>query len=223
MNPSYREDRRLTTASATLNPVLSAWIDVAPGGEETAALDCAGCARRGKCCDFQPFVAGFLLGAILEEGGGLPAPSASFHYQPLGMIASAEFRRRHARTPEAERGADLHCVFYDDAHGRCSIWSRRPGECSTYLCTPATEGRARLSARAFAVETAVSQMALAMQGYSAAQIRAQVDFLNSPPDDGLPEGNGARGTDGMFALYRRTWHWARNLGRGDIAALMEGT
>jgi hypothetical protein len=202
----------LTTASASLNPILARWLS--PDSVETAVLDCSSCSRALKCCDFQPFVANFLLGAMLSAGRGLPEAGADFSYQPLGLVPSASFRARHAATPEFERGEDLLCAFYDRASRQCAVWSARPGECSTYLCTPPSEARTRFSERSFAVETGLSQMALALQGFSPREISEQIDFLNTP------EG-GIEAAGDVFEIYRRSWVWAQGLSAKEVAAILE--
>jgi Fe-S-cluster containining protein len=191
----------LTTAYADLNPILARWLSFA---REEAAVDCAGCARAAKCCDFQPFVAGFLLGALLEEGVELPR--GDFHYTPLGLVASQSFRAQHAASTEG-----LACAFFDRENRQCQIWSKRPGECSTYLCTPVTSARGRHSQEVFDLEVGLSQMALVYQGYSADEIAREVDFLNAPS---------LRADDVDPSVYAQAWQWARKLSAVDVQEIL---
>jgi hypothetical protein len=212
----------MTSARANLNPILARWIGESPAQAsrtwETAELDCLACTKKLKCCDFQPFVAGFLLGAVLEEGGTLP-DSPNIVYQPLGLMPTRAYREKHGRTPEAERGEDLLCALYDRDSRRCSIWDKRPGECSTYLCTtPVPPARQQLSQDAFAVEAAVSQMALAHLGFSRDEIFRQVDILNGAADDLLEP---PRDRERMMEIYRAAWAWARGLTRADVISWMK--
>ncbi|MBX3022281.1 MAG: hypothetical protein KF799_11465 [Bdellovibrionales bacterium] len=206
----------MATAHATLNPILRKWLRESLAAE-TVDLDCLGCRKPNKCCDFQPFVANFLLGAILERGGEIPV-STNIIFQPLGLIPSGEFRARHAAREEGRLGQEplLRCSFLS-VEGRCTIWQERPGECSTYLCTPPTASRMARSEEAFALETAVSQMALAYLGFSSDQIAGQIDFLNAPEHGWGP----CPSQDEMFALYRRAWNWARELSSDEVRAWLE--
>ena len=190
-------------SSSTLNSILSRWL--APGPGRPTGPDCGACTRVTKCCDFQPFVANFLLGALLEQGHVLPEGDG-FLKTSLGLVASAQFRRAHA----AGR-AGLACAFY--LEGRCSIWDLRPGECSTYLCDDVTPARSKLSARAFALETALAQMALAMDGFSPRKIARQVDILNDP--------GGGRSEPNVVPIYLRAWAWAQTLSFDDVAPYLE--
>ena len=180
----------------SLNPILARWLDDVP----LVPVDCGACARSSKCCDFQPFVPGFLVGAWLERGGRLPADEWRYRRQPLGLIPSARFR--------ADRDRNV-CAFYD--RGRCGIWAYRPGECSAYSC--AGENHA-FAVRAFGLETNLSQMALIELGIPADAVAAQIDILNDPGQD---LGHAADAED----IYRRSWAWARTLSRADIAAWLE--
>ena len=203
----------MTIASANLNPILARWLGAAT--VETAALDCHNCTRPAKCCDFQPFVANFLLGALLAKGQALPPSGAHFHYTPLGLVPSRHYRDRHAQVAESARGEDLLCAFFDRQLRHCSIWNERPGECSTYLCVTPTAARQNLSERSFALEAGLSQMALAYQGYSGAEISQALEALNQPPPDLVDSVE-------AFALYLRTWDWAQKLTPDDVVAFLEG-
>lgn len=213
----------MTTASATLNAILARWLGDKP--VETANLDCAGCSKVAKCCDFQPFVANFLVGAMLEHEPDVmarllgdvrcqtaaQADGKAFLFLPVGMIPSPAYRARRDTTPEAERGEEFLCAFYDRVTRGCSVWPDRPGECSTYLCTAPNEARAQLSERSFQIEAGVAQMALAELGYSPEQISQQIDFLNQ-----AEQSLGQPPVEEMFALYRKAWAWARSLEREDV-------
>lgn len=184
---------------STLNSILARWLNPEP---ERADVDCTACAKAFKCCDFQPFVANFLCGAVLADGGTLPF-SEKVQGLALGLCASAGFRARH--------GTEF-CSF--NLGGACSIWSRRPGECSVYLCTPAPAARTRRSEDAFRVETAVAQMALVELGFTPREIAAEIDFLNEP---GEPL---ARSRARLLEVYRAAWEWASRLEAADVKAFL---
>ncbi len=161
-------------------------------------LDCAGCLKVGKCCDFQPFIPNYLVGAMLAAGVALPNVG-EHHWQPLGLIPAGSFRERHSRTPEGLRGSDLFCSFFD---GGCSIYKFRPGECRNYFCEGMTDGHHAASIKAFTIETSMAQSALEHLGFPIEAVHAQVDVLNL---QGEPR---PAVTAEMMAIYRGAWAWA---------------
>lgn len=194
-----------------LNPLLRTWLPT--DTPETATVNCRACALPAKCCDFQPFVANFLLGRELA-----PEPSWQVSLQPIGVVATAAFRRAHAArssaapaAPVARTAPAVRCALLSPS-GACTIWNRRPGECSTYLCTPTHPRRQQRSERAFAVEVAVAQMALAHLGFSPRELRRQIDFLNNP-EQVLPEPP----REDLLSIYAFARDWATRLTAEEIA------
>lgn len=167
-------------------------------------LDCLGCAREWKCCAFQPFVANFLLGAYLSEGGDL-LPMRSM-LQPLGMIPGGDYRAKYLQTPELERGEEFLCRFYDRGTRKCGNWKYRPGECSTYFCKPGNFDVQRHSRAVFDHETAVAQMALSELGFESSRIAHQVAYLNDPGFHPV-----SVEFSFLMEIYRRSWEWAKHL------------
>lgn len=190
-----------------LNFILDPMI---PGQKtQIPQLDCVGCAKPLKCCDFQPFVANFLIGAILEENANFLMDGPHL-WQPLGLIPSHEFRAKHARTPAFERGADLACQFFDLGARACTIWRFRPGECSTYFCEGMDEELQKLSGDSFGLETALAQRALFEAGVEIDLVGAQIDLLNEPgPVQKYDEVE-------LRRIYSECWRWARNLRADDV-------
>jgi Fe-S-cluster containining protein len=159
-------------------------------------LDCLGCKKPGKCCDFQPFIPNFLLGAMLHAG--LDLPEAGEHsYQPIGLVPGRSFRERHAKT--SERGSDLLCRFFKD--NKCSVYQYRPSECRNYYCEGMTEIHRLRSQREFDFETKLAQLALRHLGFSDRYINLQIDILNAEVDpepvESVPR-----------ELYRSAFAWA---------------
>lgn len=202
-------------ALSSLNPILARLMPFSFSPEKSA-LDCQGCARPGKCCDFQPFVANFLLGAWLEGGGDLNKfyNAEAISLQPLGMIAAASFRKRHLELAQESRGKYLTCTFFDRTQNQCSIWSYRPGECSTYLCSAENPGRTKLSEQSFKLETALAQMALAHLGYSHHHIARQIDHLNDPLEEMVSVKNAVE-------IYLESWNWVKTVKSADVAGWLE--
>jgi Fe-S-cluster containining protein len=159
-------------------------------------LDCLGCKKTGKCCDFQPFIPNYLLGAILAAGNELPS-AGEHHYQPLGLIPGRSFRERHAQNEV--HGTDLFCQFF--INGKCSIYKFRPSECRNYFCEGMTNVHHLRSRREFDFETRLAQLALRHLGFSDSFISNQIDILNieAEPEagDGIP-----------LELYRSAFVWA---------------
>src|SRR6185312_8190070 len=114
-----------------VNVVLNRWLEDRP--DLVPALDCAACTlalerpsfasrwRSYKCCTFQPFVANFLAGAMLEAGLEALAihPDKALR-QPLGVIPTAGFRELYLTTPEDLRGKEHLCSYFDKTYRRCT-------------------------------------------------------------------------------------------------------
>lgn len=157
-----------------------------------------------KCCDFQPFVPNYLLGAVLAAGGELPEPG-EHQYQPLGLIPGRAYRERHQQTPAELRNETFLCRFFDKATRRCSIYRLRPSECRHYYCDGTGDDAA--SVREFAMETELAQLFLLADGFAKASVDAQIDVLN------LEGEFQACDLNEMREIYRRAWAWA---GQGPI-------
>lgn len=176
-------------------------------------VDCGACAKALKCCDFQPFVANFLVGQILAKGENLPSldPKKAL-YLPIGVVATNAFRTRHAEVVPEQRQADLACGFYDLESRKCKIWFARPGECSTYFCDSLP--RTDLSQNSFEIEVAVAQMALVQQGFSRAEINFQVDAINGERDQ-------TSSPAGLEHVYLTSWKWSQTLKAQDIQSWLK--
>ncbi len=190
-----------------LNSILSRWWP--EGLKAVPVLDCAACTKKWKCCDFQPFLPNFAVGAILEQRPEFEL-SGPHHWQPLGLIPSHEFRERHGRTSPEARERDLVCQFFDPLSRGCGIWEFRPGECSHYFCEGMGAELIRGSESAFAVETALAQKALFALGFGVDQVGEQIDLLNSP--GAFPVYQPAE----LRKIYRECWRWAGNLQGGEV-------
>lgn len=159
-------------------------------------LDCLGCKKPGKCCDFQPFIPNFLLGAMLHLGMELPE-AGEHSYQPIGLIPARSFRERHAAN--AVHGADLMCRFFKN--GKCSVYRLRPSECRNYFCEGMTDVHRLRSQREFDFETRLAQLALRHLGFSDGFIGRQVDVLNLEAEPEIENHS-------LHDLYRSSFAWA---------------
>lgn len=190
-----------------LNSILSRWLSTRP--KALPALDCVACAKKWKCCDFQPFVPNFALGAILEKNPAF-ALTGVHHWQPLGLVPSHEFRARHAATQPEAREPDLVCQFFDKRERRCGIWEFRPGECSNYFCEGMGAELTAASEAAFTIETVVAQRALFELGFAQAEVGEQIDLLNAPGSFR------AYSEVELRSIYSESWRWARNLSADEV-------
>ena len=206
-----------------MNRVIGQWLNPPQG--LAPAVDCANCSRATfepdraarwrdyKCCAFQPFIANFYCGAMLEAGvSPLPA-AAQAVAQPIGVLATREFRNLCDATPDRNRTEAHLCAYYKRESRQCGIWQFRPGECSLYYCTNDDNkaARERWSERAFAFETNVAQMALVYAGFSPGRIAEQVTFLNEPP-------LGLASVSDVLEVYRACWDWVKSQSREDLLA-----
>lgn len=183
----------------SLNIVLSRWLS--NSGIVAPALDCVGCKKVSKCCDYQPFLPNFILGALIERGVKLHATTPQL-WLPIGLVP-----------PQRVREQRNVCVFFNENRS-CSIYQFRPAECSTYFCEGMSDSHKILSQRGFEIETSVVQMALAHLGYSARAIGEQVDRLNDPQT--AQESVAHEPNASLMDLYARAWTWARHLTQEEV-------
>ncbi len=170
-------------------------------------VDCQGCNKLTKCCAFQPFVPNFLLGGFFQSQGAAELPKIkNLVFQPLGAIATLEYRARHDKVSDKENAEDLLCGFYKE--GQCTIWNFRPGECSTYFCDEdmRSQPRQEISERAFRTEIAVAQMALLELGLSHVEIGRQVEACNTSQDfiEKFSDNE-------LLFMYKKSWNWSQGL------------
>lgn len=195
-------------SSSFLNSTLARWSR--PVSLRAPQLDCAGCLKPAKCCAFQPFVPNFLIGAWLERSDALPG-IANVHFHPVGAVACPDYRKRHEAVTSAggEPGADFLCGFFDRERRSCSIWSVRPGECSTYFCDDLrlSEDRQALRNLSFNLEMSVAQMALVELGFAPKEISEQVDLVNGASFAKIYPGQE------ILLMYKKSWEWSQGLSR----------
>lgn len=175
-------------------------------------MDCLNCGRTTKCCAFQPFVPNFLLGGWLDRSEWRENPHV--HFLPIGAVATSAYRRLHAETDS--ENLNLLCGFFNRESRECGIWKFRPGECSVYYCGPISEEREELSRQAFAIESAVAQMALLEMGFSDREIAEQVGAVNG---QWLPSKNFS--VPELSLMYKRAWIWCQTLDSEIINSWME--
>lgn len=129
-----------------LSEFYSHWLSGFEISRPETSVDCSNClmAREGvyrpdlKCCTYSPYVPNFAIGAIVQNGGLLPAHGI---LTPLGLFPSIGAQNSYAFNRAAEsdqRGfgqdRDRLCPFFDTTQLHCSIWNHRPAVCATYFC-----------------------------------------------------------------------------------------
>lgn len=151
-------------------------------------IDCVGCKPRGrqtKCCDFQPFIANFLLGDISL------APQKALLRQlidmrryvlPIGLVASPEYQAWYGGRDQNQPEETRLCAFYDRELKQCGIYRNRPGECSSYYCqsSKGQQGLAQwkaLSEHLFILENGLAQASLLDSGYSIEEIHGFLELI----------------------------------------------
>lgn len=212
--------------SLLLNSILGQWLNVPQAA--APLLDCDICTKslasehsvrwsQFKCCTFQPYIPNFALGKWLAEGGELPNLKFDHSWRPLGLVPGLAYREMYLKTADEERGADLLCAFYDSAHRRCTIWSARPSECSTFFCKGKTKVIEQISRAGFEAETSFAQMALLALNFDEADVWAQVDLLNFENVEGPPPLTRQNAQE----LYLQSWEWARNLTPEEVRECLE--
>ena len=90
-----------------------------------------------KCCTYFPYLPNFGIGMMLEAYPNsrvrLEAASQRGLLLPLGLFASPELEAEMKASPFGQR-SDLLCPFFDSVQMGCSVWTHRPGVCTTYFC-----------------------------------------------------------------------------------------
>lgn len=157
-------------------------------------VPCSTCSKPSKCCDFQPFIPNFTLGALLEKGVDLKLQGSEHFFEPIGLIPAQAFRERR------EHGGSVQCQFFDK--GQCRIWAWRPGECSTYFCEGSTREHELWSEKLFKIETRLAQAALLELGFDLKFAHSQIEALNEGRANHVLEWPKLR------ELYLASWRWA---------------
>jgi hypothetical protein len=212
----------LSNENGVINHVLWRYIKPPPG--LAGDVDCERCTRSlndlkfasrwsdFKCCAFQPFIANFLCGAMLEAGIDPIANDATkIRPEAIGILPTLKFREKISTTRDHERGEAHTCAYYDLKQRRCGIWSHRPGECSLYFCSSDARkvDRTVWSERVFEVEAGIAQMALAHLGFGPQDISREVDRLNGGPQGFLDRAE-------ALEVYRECWQWAKTQTETDV-------
>lgn len=87
-----------------------------------------------KCCTYFPYLPNFSLGALTSEDLAKAEPRGIL--LPVGLFPSAEEQAKTESFGSEGFGkkSELLCPFFDGAKNQCSIWTYRPGVCTSYFC-----------------------------------------------------------------------------------------
>lgn len=87
-----------------------------------------------KCCTYFPYLPNFSLGALSLDD--LQKAAARGLYLPVGLYPSiAEQNKISALGADGfGKRSELLCPFFDGNRNQCSIWTYRPGVCTSYFC-----------------------------------------------------------------------------------------
>ena len=133
--------------------------DPIPPESRATCDDCAMCAPPGetpdpgihyfsprvKCCSYQPRLANFLVGRILEDSDFSVSEGrstierridAGVGVSPLGLDQSKKYGVLYKNGLAGfGRAESLRCPHYlDEGGGRCGIWRNRNSVCTTWFC-----------------------------------------------------------------------------------------
>jgi len=143
-----------------------------------------------KCCTYEPFVANYLAGEILENKslGAKVILSKISNYNfvlPLGIVPSIGFQMKfnHRKSNDFGNKREWLCPYYNTDNNNCSIWQSRSSICSTYFCK-SDKGRQGLGlwkkVEEFLTysETALAEECMVQMGYSPKHMDRCLDFIN---------------------------------------------
>lgn len=87
-----------------------------------------------KCCTYFPYLPNFSLGALTQSDFDKTVPRGIL--LPVGLFPSAEEQNKIESFGHEGFGkkSELLCPFFDSGKNQCSIWTYRPGVCTSYFC-----------------------------------------------------------------------------------------
>lgn len=184
-------------------------------GPQRVPDDAASFDPRVKCCSYEPRLANFLVGRILQDNGADAQGRATIEdriarrvaVSPLGLDQSARFNLLYKSAPHGfGRALAFRCPHYVDTQkgGRCGIWAHRNGVCATWFCKHdrGAAGQAfwaRLGELLGAIETDLSMWCTAELGAGSRELLQLAERGSGRMD--LAELEGPRDTE----RYQRLW------------------
>ena len=87
-----------------------------------------------KCCTYFPYLPNFSLGALTAKDLAKTEPRGIL--LPVGLFPSADEQNKIESFGLEGFGkkSELLCPFFDSSKNQCSIWTYRPGVCTSYFC-----------------------------------------------------------------------------------------
>ncbi len=195
-----------------------------------------------KCCTYQPQLANFLVGAMLEDdSAGFAAGRASVERRidardgvsPLGLARPWAYDllyREATRSAEGfGRTPSLRCPHYAEERGGCTIWAYREAVCATWFCRHDRGALGRefwsaVKATLRAAEHALARHCVLETGLGAGALRrafpTSPEVESPPPPDPAAYALGwGDWVDRERAFYRASWAIARAVPWSELCAL----
>lgn len=87
-----------------------------------------------KCCTYFPYLPNFSLGALSADD--LAKTKSRGILLPVGLFPSENEQNKIKNFGHEGFGkkSELLCPFFDSMKNQCSIWTYRPGVCTSYFC-----------------------------------------------------------------------------------------
>lgn len=161
---------------------------------------------NSKCCDFNPFVSGFAVGAWLKSGGS--GEQFLNWTQDKGVLTCLGV----AQPATINSIARLTCQFYSrDEKGMCAIWSQRPSVCRSYFCAhssdklrEAREGQEKVLSE---LEAQLLAQWFREQGGDPQDWQTWIDYMDTPYGGDLPQSLLFQEPHQALAYYVEMWEW----------------
>lgn len=163
-----------------------------------------GSAALAKCCDFNPFVSAFRLGAWLAQGGSQDELRAWGEGKALWSLLGLL---------QPQEGSSVRCLLFHSEKGLCRIWQHRPPVCRGYFCEVFSQKLQKQGAREEALKSQEEAQWLALwwfeKGPNCKDLWDQWVMAMETPRAGasLPEEFLFKDPKRAFDHYVRLYHW----------------
>ncbi len=142
--------------------------------------------RAIKCCGFQPVIANFVVGALLETQ---ELELINAYSSPVGLLPKKEVQKAHNKSRTTEGFSDLVCDFYNQ--GFCKIWELRNSTCRSFFCKSSyslagLEFWQLTEDYLYSIEMSILQLVLLETGYSLSEV-TELMRLTDPDDHAVTD------------------------------------
>ncbi len=162
--------------------------------------------KDSKCCDFNPFVSGFAVGAWLKAGGS--GEQFLNWTQDKGVLT----RLGVAQPSVLNSLARPTCQFYSRTkNGMCAIWSQRPSICRSYFCAHSSdmlrEARETQERTLSELEAQLLRQWFEEQGGEPQDWQSWIDYMETPFGGDLPQSLLFQEPNQALSHYLEMWKW----------------